>query len=35
MDEFKAFHEFIKVNNIRYEYLAYVNKGTQVCVRIL
>lgn len=35
MHEFKAFHEFIYSRNLEYEYLAYVNKWAQACVRIL
>lgn len=35
MDEFKAFQEFVEANHINYEYLAYVNKCLQACIKIL
>lgn len=35
MDEFKAFQEYVKAHQVSYEYLAYVERNTQVCVRIL
>lgn len=35
MDEFKAFQEYVKENHIQYEYLAYNDRGSQVCVKIL
>lgn len=34
-DEFKAFQEYITENHVEYEYLAYVDRNTQVCIRIL
>lgn len=33
-DEFKAFQEWGAQNNISYEYLAFVENNTQVCIRI-
>lgn len=33
--EFKAFQEFTKSNNIRYEYIGYVKEFEQVAVKIL
>lgn len=35
LDEYKAFQEFVKNRNVQYEYLAYVDRACQVCVRIL
>lgn len=33
--EFKAFQEFIKANNVKYEYIGYVKDFEQVAVKIL
>lgn len=35
MDEFKAFQEYVKAHGVLYEYLAYAERNSQVCVRIL
>ncbi|MFN3741267.1 MAG: class I SAM-dependent methyltransferase [Anaerolineales bacterium] len=32
--EFKAFNEFVVAHNIKYDYLGYNNRGTQLAVRI-
>ncbi len=34
-DEYRAFQEFAERNDIAYSYLAYVERATQVCIRIL
>lgn len=33
-DEFRAWQEFVQKNNIKYEYLGFVSRHQQVCVRI-
>ena len=35
LDEYKAFQEYVRENHIKYEYLAYNDRSSQVCVRIL
>ena len=35
MDEYKAFQEYVKENYLEYEYLAYTDRESQVCVKIL
>lgn len=34
-DEYKAFQEFVQENGIQYKYLAYVDRNSQVCIKIL
>lgn len=34
-DEFKAWHEFVTKNKIKYEYIGYVSKHQKVAVRVL
>lgn len=34
-DEFKAFQEYVKEHNVHYEYLAYNDRGSQVCCKII
>lgn len=33
-DEFRAWHEFVQKNNIKYEYLGFVSRHQQVCIQI-
>lgn len=35
LDEYKAFQEYVELNHIQYEYLAYNDRSSQVCIRIL
>ena len=35
LDEYRAFQEYVSSKELKYEYLAYVENGSQVCVRIL
>lgn len=35
MDEFRAFQEYAKDNHVKYKYLAYTERNSQVCIRIL
>lgn len=35
MDEFRAFQEYVQAYQVKYEYLSFVERGCQVCVRVL
>lgn len=34
-EQYKAFQEYVSANRISYKYLAYTERGTQVCVQVL
>ncbi|MCM1217598.1 MAG: class I SAM-dependent methyltransferase [Lachnospiraceae bacterium] len=35
LGEYKAFQEYVEQNRVKYEYIAYNDRGSQVCVRII
>lgn len=35
LDEYKAFQEYVKQNHVKYEYMAYTDRNSQVCIRII